>query len=274
MRDDIYLLGEQFEQIMKECKDEEDHFKKLQKQLYDIRDELVKNTKSRRKLLDEIRLNKFAEINEDLTESNQILKSLYDDKKKILSSYCKKNGHNYVTISSEYLGMGNSHTYMGSTIKAETTIKCTVCGVKHVSRGERYSMPITELYVPEIPKEILNSNSEVFMKNGKNLKTILEEISVMEEHVGYLEFLKKEMCKIFQHDFRDNGKCCSCCGQYKFEIESEKAMYLMDPDRLLEFTGLDMPFIVKYPDKELVLNLPTEEQFQKRLIKSKDNEKI
>ena len=49
----------------------------------------------------------------------------------------------------------------------------------------------------ELPaNEILNSNSEVFMKNGKNLKTILEEISVMEEHVGYLEFLKKEMCKI------------------------------------------------------------------------------
>ena len=76
MKNDIYLLGDTFEQEITACKHEERAIRKIVKRYEEVLSNHRINNQERSKLINNIRLNKIKEINEEIDKSNLEIEEL------------------------------------------------------------------------------------------------------------------------------------------------------------------------------------------------------
>lgn len=275
MKENINILGEKFESEILKCKKEEDNVRSLEKQYQKALDNLETNNQKRNNIINEIRLNKIKEIEEELKISKQELEKMQAERQEILEKYCEKNGgHKYVLIKTEFLGYTGTHSFKyGREATRINKYQCTVCGRKKGFSGTTYVQPQLKKYKQTIPTEIYEDVS--LIQNGKNLKEIEEEIKRIEEQIQYLDYLKRYLCKLFGHDvekmngFFDDTFMCKCCNRVLSYQE------YINTYHDAKYRGIVPFYYSTYPEKDyvisskgdLTLSLPTYKSYQRTLKK-------
>lgn len=276
MKDDIYLLGDDFKREISACESEENSLRKIEARYKEALSILKSNNEIRTKVINEIRLNKIHEIDDELKKSNLELKELLDKLNSILFAYCNKNGHRYILISSTTLGVTGAHGFTSGFEKiVNNTHKCTVCGGVIRRTETVWGYYSEQKYVQKFPDDIYDDKS-ITTEDGKTFRMVQEEISKMNEYINYLESLKLKLCELFGHDatminYVEDFKC-NCCGKimgYQEYINSHhKAKYR----GIVDFYYRTLPendYIISSVG-ELDLSLPTFSSYQKTLTPKKN----
>ena len=134
---------------------------------------------------------------EEISKTNDEIQKLKDNLEKILRLYCKKHGHNYITINNKVLQKTWESSFLGDGALYELTRKCTVCGDNDWLETTMFSCPDRDQYKQEIPESIYNDESLTI--NGKTYQMTNSEISRLEKYIEYLNELK---CTLY--DLIDN----------------------------------------------------------------------
>lgn len=278
MKDNIYSFGDEFEKEIKSCKIDENETRKkledLDKKQKMILSTLHSNWETRTKIINEIRLNKVQEINDELEKSNLELNELQGKLAKILFNYCEKNGgHKYILIESRNgAGTGAFSFVGGEEHYCWRVYKCTICGHVHTFSGNSFGYPFTEEYCQEIPQEVYDDES--ISCEGKTFRMIKKEIDELKIYMDYLYLLKQKLCELFGHDATADSHenfTCKCCGKHmsyaKYIDTYHAAKYKGVVDfYYAEYNGAG--YYMLSPGEELELSLPTFESC-KESIKSK-----
>lgn len=273
MKENIQLFGKNFESQISECKKEEDSVRALEEQYKKSLEKLQDNNEKRRKVINQIRLDKVNEINEELKNCEEELIKLLLERQEILAAYCKKHGHNDVLIKSVFLGYTGSHSFKyGRETNRRNEYRCTVCGRKDVFRGSTYVQSQIKKYVQVIPDDIYEDTT--LNKNGKSLKAIEEEIQKLKEYIDYLESLKASLCNLFGHDaepYMNETFVCKCCNRtlsYREYIDTYHAA---------KYRGIVPYYYDTYPEEDYIISsrshlsssLPSYKTYQRRRKRTK-----
>lgn len=278
MKDDIHILGDRFKQEISSCKSEEDCLRKIRAKYEKMFSALQSNNEKRIKAIQEIRLNKIKEIDDEYEKSKLELKKLQDEADSILFAYCSKKGHNDILISSETLGSTGVHSFSyGFERIVRAVYKCAVCGRVWRYNGTGYGHYSVQAYEQKIPEDIYDDKS--LTEDGKTFRMVQEEISKITQYINYLNSLYLKLCELFGHDAeiidgRENFKC-KCCGKTISYRE------YVDTYHKAKYRGIVDFYYDNYPDKgyitssagKLDLSLPTFENYQKTIeLKQKQAE--
>ena len=263
MKDDIYLLGDAFEQEITTCKQEEDSVRKMEATL-------KSNNMKRIKIINEIRLNKIKEIDAEYEKSQLELKELKGKIDSILHAYCEKNGHRDILVSSRILGSTGAHSFTyGTELILTKSYKCAICGRTRNCTGKGYSSYTKNKYERIIPDDLYDD--ETLTTDGKSFRILQEEISKLTQYINYLYSLKLKLCELFGHDagMIDDFEnfTCKCCGKtirYQEYIETYHRAKYRGIVNFYYDTYPEMDYIISSTE-ELDLSLPTFESYQKSL---------
>ena len=280
MKKDINLLGDDFVTEVSECVKEEKKLNAAQKRYDKLKIEIEKNNNERIKKINVIRLKKIKEINEELNKSKDKLLELRQEIDYVFYRYCEKNGHHDVLIDKKIISSTGRHAFRGGfEATMALTTKCTVCGRQKMERHTGFSgYYVVQNYERKIPHEIYDDTT--LLESGRTIKIIESEISELENYINYLLSLKERLCELFGHDARILGNeyfKCKCCEKEMGYQDYINAHYRAKYSGIIPFHYSD-PYsiynLVQEPNNinEEHLNLPTYEEYQKKLVLKKENE--
>lgn len=281
MKENIHLFNEQLKEELMGCKKEESAIKAFERKLAEkqrILEEMCKAKKNRAHAVNEIRLAKIAEIDQELEESEIELKRLKEETQNLLYAYCKKNGHHYVLIRSNLLGHTGRHTFHGDLYYKENTSKCTTCGTVYTYDGTGYPSfdgcgrrgSKKPSYEQKIPDELYDDTT--LREDGKTYRALLKEIEKLEQYISYLQSLYGKICELFGHDaeivnFHYQTFKCKCCKKSLSKEEYISAHYQAKYRNAVPFYYRDDSKFKLSLEKgeKLVPALPTYKVYQKSL---------
>ena len=179
-------------------------------------------------------------------------------------------------ISSEYLGKTGWHSFTGGfQYHIASNYKCTVCGRVRFCKYDGHICnsfgTISLKYEQIIPDDVYDDES--LTDYGKSFRMIKEEIFGKKYYIGHFALLKQKLCELFEHDVEaidDQFFKCKCCGKtYITHKEYIDAHFGAKYRGIIDFRyeDPDKNYITS-PDEELVLVLPTFEDYLKDLDKT------
>lgn len=275
MKDNIYSFGDEFEKEIKSCKIDENETRKkledLDKKQKMILSTLHSNWETRTKIINEIRLNKVQEINDEIEKSNLELKELQDKLGRILSHYCEKNGrHKYILTYSKNGECTGAFSFGGGEEHyCQRRYTCTICGHTYTYNGKGFGYPFTEECKQEIPQEVYDDES--LSDDGKTYRMVKEEIGELKIYMDYLCLLKQKLCELFGHDATVDSHenfTCKCCGKYMRYSEYIDTYHAAKYKGVVDFYYNDYigaGYYMLSPGEKLDLSLPTYESCKKSI---------
>ncbi len=276
MKNDINLFDDEFKEEIASSKEGEKEVKRKEKAYRTALKNLQATNKKRIEVINRIRLEKLAEIAEEIKISELEIETLTEERVKILHTYCEKNNHNYALLRQRYLSSTGKHSFgRGFQNIYDYTYKCTICGRETSFTTTGYDRRDSEKYCAYIPEDVYDN--ETLTTDGKTLRIIEQEILKLKEYLNYLDYLKDKMCELFGHDaiiidYEENFKC-QCCGRtlgYQEYIDAHyKAKYL----GIVPFyynDNINGSYITR-GEKESYIPLPTFEVYQRTLKKKEEN---
>ena len=214
-----------------------------------------------KKNLIEMRLNKIQEVSQELEKSKLKLEELQTGRQNILSVYCRKNGHNYILVSTKYCRSTDHYVYgQGFESIEEFRYRCTTCGMEKTREGSVYRSPDVYYYQEIIPSNIADVITNIDC-----------EISIIRGYIYYLSHFNEMLCELFGHDADmisdDEDFKCRCCGaemSYQGYINAHyDAKYKGVVDYYYDEFGKEHDTDIEESDIPSILSLSTFESYLK-----------
>ncbi len=264
MKEDINLFDSKFEKTIFECQEEESKVRELQQKYIKALERLDANNDRRRELLDNIRLAKKKEIDNEILETKKSIEENEARHAELKRKSCAENRHDFEIVKVCLKPNGARGTQ--SKTPYQVTYECSICGERRTVYQEN-----KESIFPKNTKAHTNYLGKVLGKKGCSLEDELsKEHQKLESYLEYLESLLIELCYIFGHSI-DENYVCRCCGQHinrdDYQDECEQAIY-----KGIAFAKGECEFdkeFITYENGELILSLPPYQKKTKKRVVAK-----